>query len=63
MSDTETLLLNAKDASALVGIDRSVWSKMKAAGELPPPVRMRNRDYWNRDTIKVWLKEREVQND
>lgn len=62
MEDNETLLLNAKAAAALVGVDRSVWSEMKSAGELPPPVRMRKRDYWSRDTLKVWLKQREGQN-
>jgi predicted DNA-binding transcriptional regulator AlpA len=56
---TEKMLLNATESADFVGFHRSVWSKLKSAGELPQPVRLRKRDYWNRDTLKTWLKERE----
>lgn len=59
MSD-EKLLLNATDAAEFIGVHRNMWADLKAAGELPPSVRLRNRDYWNRETLKEWAKKLEL---
>lgn len=61
--DKEKLLLNASEAAAFIGVDRKVFGELKSAGETPPPVRLRTRDYWLRDTLKQWLKDKEVNNE
>lgn len=60
MTENETLLLNAKKAAALIGLHASTWSELKSRDELPPSVRVGNRDYWNRDTLKEWAKQLET---
>jgi excisionase family DNA binding protein len=49
------LVLDAREAARLLGISRSTFLKLHAAGKTPMPVRFGRAVRWRRDDLKAWL--------
>jgi prophage regulatory protein len=55
--DTEPLLIADTAAAALCGVSRATWHRLRAAGKLPPAVRLGRACRWRRDELLVWIDE------
>lgn len=52
----ERLALTAKDAAALVGVSRSFWWKLHAAGKVPLPIYLGSKaPRWRVEELRAWL--------
>jgi predicted DNA-binding transcriptional regulator AlpA len=49
------LLIPDAVAAALAGVSRAHWHRLRAAGKLPPPVRLGRRVLWRRLEIEAWI--------
>jgi predicted DNA-binding transcriptional regulator AlpA len=47
--------VDADEAARLCGISRSKWYSMKAAGQVPFPIRHGRRVVWIVDELKAWM--------
>jgi len=54
MSDSP-LLLRDKQLAELLGVGRATIHAWRAAGNLPPPLRIGGAVRWRRDEIEAWL--------
>lgn len=54
-SSTTVLLLDAREASRMLGVSRSTWLSLRAAGRTPRPVRIGRRTLWRIDELKAWV--------
>lgn len=52
-------LLSIKDLCVLAGISRRTVYRIRAAGQLPAPIRIGGRIRWSPDDIERWLRTRE----
>jgi predicted DNA-binding transcriptional regulator AlpA len=55
MANEEALLISDVQAAALCGCSRSHWHVMRAAGKLPPSVRLGRKVIWRRAEIIAWI--------
>ena len=53
--ETEPLLIPDTAAAALAGISRAHWQRLRAAGKLPPSVRLGRKILWRRREIEEWI--------
>jgi predicted DNA-binding transcriptional regulator AlpA len=51
----EPLLLCDRDAAALCNCSRSHWHAMRAAGKLPPSIKLGRKVLWRREEIESWI--------
>jgi predicted DNA-binding transcriptional regulator AlpA len=51
----ESLLIPDVQAAALAGVCRATWQRLKAAGKLPPSVRLGRRVLWRRAEVFAWV--------
>jgi excisionase family DNA binding protein len=51
----EALLLADKAAAAMAGVSRATWHRLRAAGKLPPAVRLGRAVRWRRDELVAWI--------
>lgn len=42
-------------AAALAGVSRATWHRLRAAGKLPPPVKLGRSCRWNRAEVLLWI--------
>jgi predicted DNA-binding transcriptional regulator AlpA len=42
-------------AAALAGVSRAHWQRLRAAGKLPPSVRLGRKVLWRRLEIEEWI--------
>jgi predicted DNA-binding transcriptional regulator AlpA len=52
---TEPLLIPDTAAAALAGVSRAHWHRLRAAGKLPPSVRLGRKVLWRRLEIEHWI--------
>jgi predicted DNA-binding transcriptional regulator AlpA len=52
---SEPLLLTDRQAAALCGCSRASWHRWRAAGKLPPAVRLGRKLLWRRAEIVAWV--------
>lgn len=51
-----TLLLEVREAAALVGVSRSTFWKLHSSGRVPLPVRLGGRVVrWRREELQAWV--------
>ena len=57
MLDTlpDALLIPDTVAAALAGIGRATWHRLRAAGKVPPCVKLGRACRWNRAEIEGWI--------
>jgi len=53
--NTDPLLIPDTAAAALAGVSRAHWHRLRAAGRLPPPVRLGRKVLWRRLEIVAWI--------
>jgi predicted DNA-binding transcriptional regulator AlpA len=56
LHETETFLVNAREAARLCGISRASWYRLHSSGRCPLPVRLGNRTLWRRQELEAWVK-------
>lgn len=50
--DPSKLLLSAAECREILGLSRSLWQRLRAAGKLPEPVRLASLLRWRRRDIE-----------
>ncbi len=55
MPTEQSLLMPDTAAAALAGVSRSHWHKLRAAGKVPPSVRLGRKVLWKRAEIAAWI--------
>jgi predicted DNA-binding transcriptional regulator AlpA len=56
LSKSEQLALPAQEAATLVGVSRSQWWKLHAAGKVPEPVYLGTKaPRWRVEELRSWL--------
>jgi excisionase family DNA binding protein len=51
----EPLLIPDTEAAHLAGVSRAHWHRLRAAGKLPPAVRLGRKVLWRRTEIIAWV--------
>jgi excisionase family DNA binding protein len=51
----EPLLIPDTIAAAMAGISRAHWHRLRAAGKLPPAVRLGRKVLWRRADVTAWI--------
>src|SRR5207244_412745 len=51
---SEPLLLADRAAAALCGLSRASWHRLRAAGKLPPSIKLGRSVRWRADEIAAW---------
>jgi predicted DNA-binding transcriptional regulator AlpA len=49
------LLIPDTAAAALAGVSRAHWHRLRAAGKLPPSIRLGRKVLWRRLEIEAWI--------
>jgi predicted DNA-binding transcriptional regulator AlpA len=49
------LLIPDTDAAALAGVSRATWHRLRAAGKVPPAVRLGRAVRWRRAEVVAWI--------
>ena len=55
----EPLLLSRSDLARLLRVSTTSLDRLRAAGRLPPAIRLGGALRWRRETIEQWLRELE----
>ncbi len=55
MTDTETMLIDARAAWTLCGLSKSSWYKNLSAGRVPRPVKIGGALRWRRRELEEWI--------
>lgn len=55
VDQTEPLLIADTEAARLAGLGRSTWHRLRAAGKVPPPVKLGRSCRWRRAEIVAWI--------
>lgn len=53
--ELQPLLVEAEEAARICGISRTSWYSLKAAGQLPLPVRLGRRVLWGIEELRGWI--------
>ncbi len=51
----EPLLLRAEQAAALCGLSVSTWHEYRAAGRIPPSIKLGKARLWRLDYLRKWV--------
>jgi predicted DNA-binding transcriptional regulator AlpA len=51
----DPLLIPDTAAAALAGVSRSTWHRLRAAGKLPPAVKLARKVLWRRLELQDWI--------
>jgi excisionase family DNA binding protein len=51
----DPLLIPDTEAARLAGVSRAHWHRLRAAGKLPPAVRLGRKVLWRRAEIASWI--------
>ena len=51
----EPLLLRAEQAAALCGLSVSTWHEYRAAGRIPPSIKIGKARLWRLDVLRKWV--------
>lgn len=51
----DPLLLTDVQAAALVGVSRAHWHRLRAAGKLPPAIKLGRSCRWRRRDLELWI--------
>ncbi len=51
----ESLLIADREAAALCGVSRATWHRLRAAGKLPPSLRIARCVKWRRADVELWI--------
>lgn len=51
----ETLLIDDRTASAKAGVSRSTWHVLRAAGKLPPAIKLGRACRWRLADVELWV--------
>jgi len=51
----DPLLLADSEAAGLAGVSRATWHRLRAAGKLPPPVKLGRCVRWSRTELVAWI--------
>lgn len=51
----DPLLIPDTEAATLAGVSRATWHRLRAAGKLPPAVRLGRAVRWNRVELIAWI--------
>jgi predicted DNA-binding transcriptional regulator AlpA len=54
-TDDAALLIDDRTAAALAGVSRSTWHVLRAAGRVPPCVRLGRAVRWRRAEVIGWI--------
>ncbi len=54
-TNSDPLLVDAKEAARMCGISISTWHTLVAAGKTPAPVRLGRSVKWRRDELVAWI--------
>ncbi len=54
-ADVEPMHIDDWTSAALAGVHRSTWQRLRAAGKVPPCVRLGRRVLWRRAEIVAWI--------
>jgi predicted DNA-binding transcriptional regulator AlpA len=55
-TDTDlSLLIPDTAAAALAGVSRSHWHRLRAAGKLPPSIKLGRKVLWRRAEVIAWI--------
>ena len=54
-TQTESILIDAKEAAALCGMSRTTWYKLVASGKAPSPVKLGMLARWRRNELDDWI--------
>jgi predicted DNA-binding transcriptional regulator AlpA len=49
------LLIPDTAAAAMAGVSRATWHRLRAAGKLPPAVRLGRALRWRRRDVELWI--------
>jgi excisionase family DNA binding protein len=52
---TEPHLIPDFEAATLAGVSRATWHRLRAAGKVPPAVRLGRKVLWRRAEIVAWI--------
>lgn len=55
MNEDAALLIPDTAAAALAGVSRSTWHVLRAAGKVPPCVRLGRAVRWRRAEVAAWI--------
>lgn len=53
--NAEPLLVSDCEAAALAGVSRATWHRLRAAGKIPPAVRLGRSVRWSRAELVGWV--------
>jgi predicted DNA-binding transcriptional regulator AlpA len=51
----EALLIGDTASAALAAVSRATWHRLRAAGKLPPSVRLGRKVLWRRAEVVAWI--------
>jgi predicted DNA-binding transcriptional regulator AlpA len=51
----QPLLIPDTAAAALAGVSRATWHRLRAAGKLPPSIRLGRAVRWRRADVLLWI--------
>ena len=51
----EPLMLRAKEAAGLCGLSVSTWHEYRAAGRIPPSIKIGKARLWRLDVLRKWV--------
>lgn len=49
------LLIPDVECAAMVGVSRTCWHKLPAAGKIPPVIKLGRKALWRRQEIEAWI--------
>ncbi len=52
---TDALLIPDTAVAALAGVSRAHWQRLRAAGKVPPSIRLGRKVLWRRLEIEAWI--------
>lgn len=55
MAEHEPILVDANDAAAMLGVSRAHFYRMRAAGQVPLPVRLGKAVRWRVEELQEWV--------
>jgi predicted DNA-binding transcriptional regulator AlpA len=54
-SKTDPLLIPDTVAAALAGVSRAHWHRLRAAGKLPPAIKLGRKVLWRKLEVVAWI--------
>lgn len=54
-TQTESMLVDAREAAAICSMSRAAWYKHLSAGKIPRPVKIGSLARWRKDELAAWI--------